>query len=428
MLLHKIIFTLFLICTAHAQMNISGELNPYVMTRTADQSQINLPFRLLSLDFGFSFESFDFKTVTGVEQRYSTREHSIELREAYVAFYPNWGEVKIGKQIHSWGAADAINPTDNLNPYDYYYMFKAGTGKKIGKLSLASTVYRENYQVELIVSPYFTPNRIPYGEKDFPLALDKKPLIKYPVKNELELGVRFQTSLAGGDISLSYFKGSDRMPSVQSAYLPITSNMVRNFDLGYRNTTVLGSDFVTFLGDFTIRAEGALYNTQSASIDRPPNSDGYLEIIQDVIYSQYVIQLEYTTATDIMVSGQFIGSNTFNEKNQWFMPKSPSANIEFPVLPFNPGMGTPFAMFTNQAVLISSSGVMMDDQLELIGSSMINLNESGLMLSITLGYSPWLNWKFELGTTQFNGSDSPENPFTLMQDFNHVRMGILYNF
>ena len=428
MLLHKIIFTLFLICTAHAQMNISGELNPYVMTRTADQSQINLPFRLLSLDFGFSFESFDFKTVTGVEQRYSTREHSIELREAYLAFYPNWGEVKIGKQIHSWGAADAINPTDNLNPYDYYYMFKAGTGKKIGKLSLASTVYRENYQVELIVSPYFTPNRIPYGEKDFPLALDKKPLIKYPVKNELELGVRFQTSLAGGDISLSYFKGSDRMPSVQSAYLPITSNMVRNFDLGYRKTTVLGSDFVTFLGDFTIRAEGALYNTQSASIDRPPNSDGYLEIIQDVIYSQYVIQLEYTTATDIMVSGQFIGSNTFNEKNQWFMPKSPSANIEFPVLPFNPGMGTPFAMFTNQAVLISSSGVMMDDQLELIGSSMINLNESGLMLSITLGYSPWLNWKFELGTTQFNGSDSPENPFTLMQDFNHVRMGILYNF
>ena len=50
------------------------------------------------------------------------------------------------------------------------------------------------------------------------------------------------------------------------------------------------------------------------------------------------------------------------------------------------------------------------------------------MLSIALGYSPWLNWKFELGTTQFNGSDSPENPFTLMQDFNHVRMGILYNF
>ena len=428
MLLHKILFTLLLICTAHAQMNISGELNPYVMTRTADQSQINLPFRLLSLDFGFSFESFDFKTVTGVEQRYSTREHSIELREAYLAFYPNWGEVKIGKQIHSWGAADAINPTDNLNPYDYYYMFKAGTGKKIGKLSLASTVYRENYQVELIVSPYFTPNRIPYGEKDFPLALDKKPLIKYPVKNELELGVRFQTSLAGGDISLSYFKGSDRMPSVQSAYLPLTSNMVRNFDLGYRKTTVLGSDFVTFLGDFTIRAEGALYNTQSASIDRPPNSDGYLEIIQDVIYSQYVIQLEYTTATDIMVSGQFIGSNTFDEKNQWFMPKSPSANIEFPVLPFNPGMGTPFAMFTNQAILISSSGVMMDDQLELTGSSMINLNESGLMLSIALGYSPWLNWKFELGTTQFNGSDSPENPFTLMQDFNHVRMGILYNF
>ena len=91
-------------------------------------------------------------------------------------------------------------------------------------------------------------------------------------------------------------------------------------------------------------------------------------------------------------------------------------------------MGTPLAMFTNKAALISSSGVMMDDQLELLGSLMINLNEPGSMLSAMIGYSPILNWKFELATTQFQGNADQLNPFTLMQDFNHVRMGIMYNF
>ena len=114
----KIILSLSAFCAIQAQIDIAGELNPYVMTRTSDRSQINLPFRLLSLDASYSFESFDFKTVSGMEYRYSTSQYSVELREAYLAFYPEWGEVKVGKQIHSWGAADAVNPTDNLNPYD----------------------------------------------------------------------------------------------------------------------------------------------------------------------------------------------------------------------------------------------------------------------------------------------------------------------
>ena len=425
----KIILSLSAFCAIQAQIDIAGELNPYVMTRTSDRSQINLPFRLLSLDASYSFESFDFKTVSGMEYRYSTSQYSVELREAYAAFYPEWGEVKVGKQIHSWGAADAVNPTDNLNPYDYYYMLKAGAGKKIGMLSMSSVLYRENFQVELIVSPNHEPNRIPYGEKDFPLAVEQKPLIENQIKDEIEAGIRFQTSLVGSDISFSYFMGNDRMPSVHSVFSPKDPTANSKFNLGYRKTTVFGSDFVTFIGDLTIRAEGALYNTKSGSTDYEILSDNYFALNQDVTYSQYVIQLEYTTAADIMISGQFIGSSTIDETNQWVSPKKPSYKIDFiPILPFSPGMGTPLAMFTNKAALISSSGVMMDDQLELSGSLMINLNESGSMLSATIGYSPILNWKFELATTQFQGNADQLNPFTLMQDFNHVRMGIMYNF
>ena len=83
----------------NAQFNYSGEINPLVMTRTSDQSQINLPFRLLSLDVGYTMGAIDIKTVSSVEHRYDKSESVYDLREVYLAYYPDWGEVKIGKQI-----------------------------------------------------------------------------------------------------------------------------------------------------------------------------------------------------------------------------------------------------------------------------------------------------------------------------------------
>jgi hypothetical protein len=59
---------------------------------------------------------------------------------------------------------------------------------------------------------------------------------------------------------------------------------------------------------------------------------------------------------------------------------------------------------------------------------MSNLENPGSFVSFGLGYSPVLNWKLELATTQFSGSDKPQDAFTLMERFNHLRMGVMYNF
>ena len=92
-------------------------------------------------------------------------------------------------------------------------------------------------------------------------------------------------------------------------------------------------------------------------------------------------------------------------------------------------MGTPFAMFSELALILSSSGVLMDDRLELKGNAMINLDKKGTMFSASVGYSPWMNWKFELGLVQFKGDkDDVESAFTKMEDFSHTRLGLYYNF
>ena len=411
-----------------AQISVSGEINPYVMTRTINSSQINLPFRLLSLDIGYSFEQFDLKTNSAIEHRIKTNKSQYDLRELYFAFYPEWGEVKLGKQIHSWGAADAINPTNNLNPYDYYYMFKVGAGTKVGVFSLSSTYYSDSFQIEIIVNPYFNKNRIPYDEDDFPLAPDNEPAIRYSPNEEVEVGLKLQTSLTNSDISLYFFSGNDRSPSLYTGIISAESSTDLAMDLGYRKTTMLGSDYVTFVGDFTVRAEGALYNTKTDPKNNVELGSNIFVFTEDVIYSQYVLQLEYTTQNDLMLSGQFIGSNIITEDRKWLKSGNEISSSSMIIPEFSPGMGTPFAMFSDKALLISSSGVLMDDQIDIQGSVMLNLENSGSFLSFGVGYSPVLNWKLELATTQFSGNGKLQDPFTLMEDFSHVRIGLLYNF
>ena len=416
----------------NAQFNYSGEINPLVMTRTSDQSQINLPFRLLSLDVGYTMGAIDIKTVSSVEHRYDKSESVYDLREVYLAYYPDWGEVKIGKQIHAWGAADGNNPTDNLNPYDYYHFFQPGTGRKIGTMSMATKLYFGNYQIEGVFIPKYETNRMPFGEKDFPLVIVEEPKIDYPVDDELEFGIRIQTTVGESDFGLSIFSGNDRTPSVLTVTPTMDKSGQRRIipQLGYRATTVWGLDFVTFSGDFTVRGEGAIFQTRTPllKLNLFKISDNLYEFQQEVVYSQYVLQVEYTTEADIIISAQFIGSNVMKENYDWYHSLSREL-VDFPVGEFHAGMGTPFALFAEKAILINSSTIIMDDRLEIKGTAMVNLDETGYMINTSLGYSPWINWKFEMGLLHFIGDkNDEENAFSLMEDFSHLKTAVFYNF
>jgi len=47
------------------------------------------------------------------------RRSYLSLKEATLSAQRGPLEVTVGKQIFAWGTADAYNPTDRLNPYDY---------------------------------------------------------------------------------------------------------------------------------------------------------------------------------------------------------------------------------------------------------------------------------------------------------------------
>ena len=125
--------------------------------------------------------------------------------------------------------------------------------------------------------------------------------------------------------------------------------------MGYRATTVWGLDFVTFIGDFTLRGEGAIFKTQSSilKLDLFNIQTNLYELHQDIVYSQFVLQGEYTTASDINLAAQLIGNKVGEENYEWYHSLSREL-VNFPKLnKFRPGMGTPFAMFSELALILS---------------------------------------------------------------------------
>ncbi len=438
--------------TAFAQIQYSGSILPIYLMRISDGSEISLPFRLADLQLSYSYGNFDLKSNTALETRWRGSEAELDIREAYLAWYPSFGEIKLGKIIHTWGAADGNNPTDNINPYDFYYMFLAGVDQKIGVFSGSLKAYWKNLNAEVIVVPEHTPNRLPIGEKDFPIQFPEIDRFAKIIDDEYEFGIRLQSGFNWGDASISYFNGHDKSFSwLRWTDLSHGAGVFAQV-FGYRKTEMFGADFVAFIGDLTIRTEGGYFKTNNEEYLKyelgindfdPPYSQSYVdnyyntqtnkklnkmassywtpEIIAN--YLQYVIQIEYSGFSDITLAAQVIGTYV-NDVSSEYLKFTDSDKTDF-----TPGMGTPFAIITEQALIVNGSANILDDRLEIEAMSLINLEETGYLHGINLSYSPIENWKLKLGVNKFIGdSNDPENLFTQMEEFSHISLGLEFNF
>ena len=405
-----------------AQIQYSGIVSLTYLMRFSDGSEISLPFRLADLQFGYSSGDFELETNTAIETRWKDTELAIDLREVYLVWYPSFGEVKLGKIIHTWGAADGNNPTDNINPYDFYYMFLAGSERKIGVLSASLKTYINNINAELIVIPQHTANRLPFGEEDFPIEFPFEPEECIDIDNPYEFGMRIQETFNWADISVSYFNGYDRGFSMLALSPTLDAMMSVKPNFGYRKTDVIGADFVTFIGDFTVRSEAGYFHT----IDDYDGSETEMEFETDANYIQYVLQFEYSGFSDINLGVQLLGTNVLLTEGTIFNGQS---SVPLTTGNFTPGMGTPFAMIAEKALIVNGSTNLLDGRIEIEAMGLVNLEETGYMFGMNVGYSPIENWKLNLGINKFIGdSSNPENRFTQMEDFSHLSFGMEFNF
>lgn len=232
------------------------------------------------------------------------------LFEAYVDHRRGAWDWRAGKQIVSWGRADAINPTDNLNPQDYREIVTIGhDDRKIPITMVRGRRPMAGGNLDALYIPFFEPNkfdivgadfavlgpgwlpaewerlfiklgenfhrrRITFGETS-PFRVDEP---ERKLSNG-EVGARWTSHWRHIDYSLSFLsaysdwpvirldptvltrfnlKDSDTRRFLENAEVSDLVRLRRIFSMRFPRQSIYGADFETVLGPYSIRGEAAL--------------------------------------------------------------------------------------------------------------------------------------------------------------------------
>ena len=466
-----------------SSLSYSGYSNIYAINRTSDSELIKLPFRLISIDFGYNYGDFSFNANWGLEHKIKTLDsaqpinsliydlisktnvdYKSQFREAYFSFYPSFGEIKYGKQIHSWGAVDVGSPIDVLNSIDYYYLFTDSDETKIGKESLLIDLFYNSFKFEFIFMPKHIPNNLPNNDPDFPIVLPASVQDYQFITQDkkYEYGGYLQYSMSNSDWTVYYFSGYDRnfnlyganVFSNESDILTVTDTV-----FSYRSTQMYALSNVSFIGDATLRADFAYFETDSGNqqiSNRPysgsdPISD-FFEFNNNLAssyfniagkYYQYSLQLEYPLPYDIDFTTQIFGYEKNNIQGEIVDVELTNFSIYLDGKDFfYPGMGSSTATLAKNGVLFNLTKSLMDDTMEIQLSSLIDTEDKGSLSQLKWTYELFNNTNLSILYYKGKGNrtkfpDNPETvdidesllyPFNAMENFSHIRAQIQYYF
>ncbi len=460
------------------QTSFSGDLNFYFLSSLNDNHLINLPYRMIDLQIQHQHENMEIFGNLAME--YSPQKHTHflsnsnpqdflwDLRELYMAWYTDFGEVRLGKQIHTWGSVDENSPIDVVNAFDYYYLFFQGADRKLGSYSAAIDIYFNDWKLGAVLSPYHHTNRVPINDPEFPIRL---PIVPeeyqiYPIeKVPIEYGAFIEYSHDYGDIRLSGFSGYDRLFNLTGindfTFNPGSSFHKVYFIFGYRKTNMIGAGGTLLFEDLILRGDYAFFQTkdQNKSITRnntdPDLGETYTHLdyeysfLEKADYYQMTLQFEYGLPWDITIVGQYFSYDILSYKSNG----SPiDEDIDIPQLDlsasdfnprnfFSPGMGTPIAALMKKALTLSLEKTFLEDQLKVSLLGMMDLYDPlntkntklwGSILGLTIEYDLAQNLKLISGMTQITGDDNhPDGEhyrLNQMEDFSHLRFELKYSF
>ncbi len=154
---------------------------------------------------------------------------STDLREGYLTLYGKNLDLRLGKQIITWGVGDLVYITD-VFPKDWAGFI---TGAPVEYLKKGSTALRANYEskgvgLEAIVIPQFENDTFPSSDRLSFFTPYLQAANRVLDASELpEYGLRLSKTLRGFSSSLYLFSGRDPFPTVH--FDPTSSTATTSF-------------------------------------------------------------------------------------------------------------------------------------------------------------------------------------------------------
>ncbi|MEK6673302.1 MAG: hypothetical protein AABY42_07490 [Nitrospirota bacterium] len=222
-----------------------------------------------------------------------------ELREGYIDYVAGVWDLRVGRQVITWGVGDMLFIND-VFPKDYEaffsgrpmeYLKKGVDGLKVG-------VYPGFASFELVAVPFFEPNRFPDSKRFW--MFDPMPGITEREEQEpstrldnTEFALRAYRDIAGFDASLYYYRGYFRQPWM----LPDDPMMPTRLTLYYPKLSVYGASLQGRLLDGIMSLEAGYYDSRqdrNGTDPMVPNSQTrFLTGYQRQLWEDFTVGLQY---------------------------------------------------------------------------------------------------------------------------------------
>ena len=188
------------------------------------------------------------------------RQDQSELREGYVDYTAGNWDLRVGRQVITWGLGDLVFVND-VFPKDHEALFSGRPLEylKRGVDAVKLGAYPEFANFELVLSPGFRESRIPDARRfhlyDPMPAVANRETIK---PGQGDAGLRIYRDVAGYDAALYLYRGFQRTPSMR----PDSMTAPAKISYYYPQLSVYGASVSGRAGEGVLSLEAAYYDSR----------------------------------------------------------------------------------------------------------------------------------------------------------------------
>ena len=145
----------------------------------------------------------------------------VDVREAYLSYAEGPWDIRVGRQIHTWGVGDLLFIND-LFPKNYVALFSGRPLEylKTGAGSLKTSLYSDRMSLDIVALPLFEPDQIPTSRRFFVFdpfsgVTDRTESRPRHDLGNAEFAARLYRPILGFDAALYAYRGFYRTPSME---------------------------------------------------------------------------------------------------------------------------------------------------------------------------------------------------------------------
>lgn len=277
---------------------LQGNYSANTRSSNPDGGDFKIAEERLQLKLDASKDPFHLFLKTDAYYDHIDEEPELELREGYLDFTASKWDLRVGRQVITWGLGDLLFIND-VFPKDYEaffagrpleYLKKGADGIKVG-------MYPGFASFELIAISFFEPNHFPDPKRFWmfePMpSIDREREKPSVTLENTEVAIRAYRDIAGFDASLYFYRGFFRQPSMMPDN-PMTPSKLTLF---YPKLSEYGASLQGRALDGVLSLEAGYYDSRQdrqGSDPMMPNSQTrFLLGYQKQLWEDFTLGLQY---------------------------------------------------------------------------------------------------------------------------------------